>query len=196
MEIKDIINQVEGRSEFKEGNPGKSELAKTAIAFANDAGGTIFIGIKDNPRSIVGVDENNIMHLEEQVSNIIFDQCHPLILAEISILNIENKIIAGVFKKLGIMEQWGNGLKIISEDLKNYPEIEFKWSEPGIAFRVTFLKKNYEEDITLKTTLKTTRNITDLLGKYVVITRGELLNLLQNKLGESWEIIRLKLFCC
>ena len=104
-----------------------------------------------------------------------------------------HKIIAGVFKKLGIIEQWGNGLKIISEDLKNYPEIEFKGSEPGIAFRVTFLKKNYEEDITPKTTPKTTRNITDLLEKHVVTTRGELLNLLQNKLGESWEKVGGKL---
>ncbi|MEQ8225764.1 MAG: ATP-binding protein [Candidatus Eremiobacterota bacterium] len=106
---------------------------------------------------------------------------------------IRNKIIAGVFKKLGIIEQWGNRLKIISEDLKNYPEIEFKWSKPGIAFRVTFLKKNYEEDITPKTTLKTTRNITDLLEKHVVTTRGELLNLLQNKLGENWEKVGGKL---
>jgi len=34
-----------------------------------------------------------------------------------------------------------------SDDLKNYPEIELKWSEPGIAFRVTFRKKNYTPEM-------------------------------------------------
>ncbi|MFV9631799.1 MAG: ATP-binding protein [Methanosarcinales archaeon] len=56
---------------------------------------------------------------------------------------IRNKLIAATFKKLGIIEEWGNGLKIIFDDLKKYPEIELNWSEPGIAFRVSFSKKSY-----------------------------------------------------
>jgi ATP-dependent DNA helicase RecG len=50
---------------------------------------------------------------------------------------------APVFKKMGIIEQWGNGLRMISDEMKEYPEIDLKWSEPGMTFRVTFLKKNY-----------------------------------------------------
>ncbi len=38
-----------------------------------------------------------------------------------------------------------------SDDLKNYPEIELKWSEPGIAFRVTFKKKNHTPESAEKT---------------------------------------------
>ena len=44
--------------------------------------------------------------------------------------DIRNKILAPVFKKLGIIEQWGNGLKLIAEELQNYPEIDFDWREP------------------------------------------------------------------
>jgi ATP-dependent DNA helicase RecG len=57
--------------------------------------------------------------------------------------DIRNKVLAVVFKKLGIIEQWGNGLRLIAEELKKYPDIKFEWSEPGISFRVTFRKLNY-----------------------------------------------------
>ena len=46
--------------------------------------------------------------------------------------DIRNKIIAPVFKKLGLIDQWGNGLKLIFDELKEYPEIEFKWFEKGL----------------------------------------------------------------
>jgi predicted HTH transcriptional regulator len=42
--------------------------------------------------------------------------------------------LAPVFKKLGIIEQWGNGLRLIADELKKYPEILLTWQEPGIAF--------------------------------------------------------------
>lgn len=59
--------------------------------------------------------------------------------------DIRNKILAPVFKRLGIIEQWGNGLKIISAELQKYPEIGLDWKEPGIAFRVIFIKKNFRQ---------------------------------------------------
>ena len=44
MKIEDIIKQTEGcRLEFKEKLPTKAELGKTIIAFANDAGGVLYI---------------------------------------------------------------------------------------------------------------------------------------------------------
>jgi predicted HTH transcriptional regulator len=57
--------------------------------------------------------------------------------------DIRNKIIAPVFKKMGIIDQWGNGLKLISDELKKYPEIEFKWFERGMQFQVQFVKRDY-----------------------------------------------------
>ena len=56
----------------------------------------------------------------------------------------KNKVIAPVFKKLGIIDQWGNGLKMIAEELKQYPDIEFKWSEIGLSFQVQFVNKKYK----------------------------------------------------
>ena len=97
MNIKDIIKQPEGRRlEFKEVLPEKADLAKTIIAFANDAGGELFIGIKNDPREITGIPEEDLMPIEEQVSNIVFDRCYPTILPEITFLTDENKHIIRV----------------------------------------------------------------------------------------------------
>jgi predicted HTH transcriptional regulator len=54
---------------------------------------------------------------------------------------IRNKILAPVFKRLGIIEQWGNGLMIIADELQDYPHIKMEWKEPGISFRVVFTKE-------------------------------------------------------
>ena len=59
--------------------------------------------------------------------------------------DIRNKILAPVFKKLGIIEQWGNGLQLIAKEMERYSEIELQWSEPGVAFRVSFIKKGMPE---------------------------------------------------
>ncbi|CAN5665953.1 helix-turn-helix domain-containing protein [soil metagenome] len=60
--------------------------------------------------------------------------------------DIRNKVIAPIFKHIGVIDQWGNGLKIISNALKAYPEIEFKWFEKGLQFQIQFIKKNYQPE--------------------------------------------------
>jgi ATP-dependent DNA helicase RecG len=95
--LSEIINQPEGRRlEFKEMLPSNADLAKTIIAFANDAGGEFYLGIKDDPREIVGLDETKLIGIEEKITNIIHDQCHPIILPEITFLNLEGKHIIKV----------------------------------------------------------------------------------------------------
>lgn len=55
MRINEIIQQPEGRRlEFKETLPTVADLTKTIVAFANDAGGELFIGIRNEPREMVG----------------------------------------------------------------------------------------------------------------------------------------------
>ena len=55
MKIEDIIKQPEGRRlELKEQLPSGSNLVKTVIAFSNDAGGEIYLGVKDETREYVG----------------------------------------------------------------------------------------------------------------------------------------------
>ena len=36
-------------------------------------------------------------------------------------------------------------MKLIAEELQNYPEIGFEWKEPGMTFRVAFTNKNYRQ---------------------------------------------------
>ena len=90
----DILRQPEGRRlEFKSDLPTSADLAKTIISFANDAGGELFIGIDDKTREVVGIDEDRLTELEEKISNIIHDQCAPVILPEITFLRHEDKHI-------------------------------------------------------------------------------------------------------
>ena len=73
--IEEILRSPEGRTlEFKASLPKNSDLAKTVVAFANDAGGEIFIGIDDHHRP-VGMPEIDLPQIEEQLSNMIYDRC-------------------------------------------------------------------------------------------------------------------------
>lgn len=67
LKLTEIIQQQEGRKlEFKQSLPIKAELAKTVIAFAYDAGGSVYIGIKNTPRIIAGLPEDKLIEAEEQ----------------------------------------------------------------------------------------------------------------------------------
>ena len=58
-----------------------------------------------------------------------------------------NKVIAPVFKRLGIIDQWGNGLKLVATEMKRYPHVEFRWKEVGLSFQVQFIQKYYVSDV-------------------------------------------------
>ncbi|BAF70811.1 RNA-binding domain-containing protein [Nitratiruptor sp. SB155-2] len=97
MKLEEILKQPENRRlEFKETLPSKSDLCKSVVSFANDAGGEIYIGIKDTPREIIGVPEEDLLQLEEIISNIIHDSCYPLILPEISFINHNGKYVVKI----------------------------------------------------------------------------------------------------
>ena len=92
--VTEILQQPEGRRlEFKVSLPSSAELAKSIIAFANDAGGEFYLGIQDNPREVIGLVEESLIGLEEKISSIIHDNCAPIILPEIMFLNYEGKHI-------------------------------------------------------------------------------------------------------
>ena len=66
MKITELIQQPEGRTiEFKEQLPKKSDLNKTIVAFSNDAGGTLILGIQEKSRQIVGIPEDELVEYEE-----------------------------------------------------------------------------------------------------------------------------------
>lgn len=96
MEIleKIILNGLEGRRlEFKASFPMDNKIAKTAIAFSNGVGGKIILGVRDTTREVVGIEEQNIFKLEEQISQSIFDNCYPTIIPELTIHTYKNKTL-------------------------------------------------------------------------------------------------------
>ena len=222
MKITELIHQPEGRRiEFKESLPTGSDLAKTIVAFANDAGGELFPYAKIECARFKGssshefldqktVDGNiavqaeaaynfvlrhinrgatvkgvytesrweyPVVAIREALRNAVVHRDYSLAGKDIKVAiyddmleitspgnllpsidfnemearqsDIRKKVIAPVFKKPGIIDQWGNGLKLIADELKAYPEIEFKWFEKGlqfqVQFQVQFLKKVMEE---------------------------------------------------
>ncbi|WP_158860323.1 AlbA family DNA-binding domain-containing protein [Lunatibacter salilacus] len=68
--IKKIISRQEGlQLDFKQNLSSQSKIAKTIVAFANTAGGTIVVGISDNGKLIgIDVEEEKYM-VEEAIKN-------------------------------------------------------------------------------------------------------------------------------
>ena len=96
MVIEKFYNLENRKLEFKETLPSGDKIVRTAVAFSNDAGGEIYIGIKNEPREIVGVPEDELFKLEEQISSIIYENCNPTILADIISQKIDDKYILRV----------------------------------------------------------------------------------------------------
>lgn len=69
----------EGKNiEFKREIPKRHEkFLKDVIAFSNSTGGKIFLGIEDETNEVVGIGEQNLFKLADNISNMIFDSCIP-----------------------------------------------------------------------------------------------------------------------
>ena len=93
MNILKQIEQGESKTiEFKEKLPKNNSIVKTVIAFANTSGGKLIIGVRDN-KEIVGIQDENIFHLQDKIISLLFDSCQPNILPEIYTINIEDKLL-------------------------------------------------------------------------------------------------------
>lgn len=74
--------------------PRNSEkYIKTVIAFSNSSGGKIVIGIEDETRKIVGVDEKEVFQIMDSIANAVSDSCMPQIIPDITFQTIDNKCI-------------------------------------------------------------------------------------------------------
>ncbi|MDR3551329.1 MAG: ATP-binding protein [Candidatus Babeliales bacterium] len=90
--LKELLIRQEGKTlEFKENTQGLQKIVQTIIAFANTAGGTIVIGIKDKTKEIVGV--SNILQDEEKIASAVADSIHPLIFPSFDLHTWQNKDI-------------------------------------------------------------------------------------------------------
>ncbi|MFB2118800.1 ATP-binding protein [Parapedobacter sp. 2B3] len=115
MNLRLLVNQSESRRlELKQQLPKPMELAKTIVAFANDAGGELIIGVQDSSRKPIGVPENIKVAIFDDMMEITSPgKLLPSIdLDELKVhqSDIRNKVIAPIFERVGLMDQWGNGL--------------------------------------------------------------------------------------
>ncbi len=92
MNIIEKLHQLESRKlEFKRKFPSKSNILKTIVAFANGAGGELILGVADDDKKIVGVDDPLV--LEEKIASLIYDSVYPLISPFITVFNVQGKDI-------------------------------------------------------------------------------------------------------
>ena len=55
--------------------------------------------------------------------------------------DVRNKVLAPVFKRLGLIDQLGNGLAFIHDELKACLNVRMTWKEVGLSFQVAFVRK-------------------------------------------------------
>ena len=88
--IEQLLAENEGKTiEFKESTRSLNGILKTVVAFANSAGGTIVIGIKDKTEELIGV--ANPLFEEERLTNVISDSIHPLLTPDIEMVSMRSK---------------------------------------------------------------------------------------------------------
>lgn len=78
----------EGRQrEYKEYLPDYRGVIRTAVAFSNDIGGTIIIGVRDGSGEIVGLSDQQVETYLEEIPQALFDAiapaCRPLVTPKI-----------------------------------------------------------------------------------------------------------------
>lgn len=77
--LEQLLAREEGKTlEFKENSLPIQRIVQTAIAFANTAGGIILLGIKNNTKEVVGLE--NILQDELRVANAIAAAVFPLLI--------------------------------------------------------------------------------------------------------------------
>ena len=93
MKIQEILKQSEGKTlEFKRDISSLKPILKTLVAFANTAGGILFIGC-ENDGTVHGVPE--VLQAEESLANAIADSIRPAMMPEIEIYSHNDKPAVG-----------------------------------------------------------------------------------------------------
>lgn len=88
--IEHLLAKEEGKTiEFKANSDPIDGIVQAAIAFANTAGGTILLGIKDKTKEVIGLDD--ILKDELRVANAIATSVTPLLIPSIQFSTWRNR---------------------------------------------------------------------------------------------------------
>jgi predicted HTH transcriptional regulator len=86
---------LEGKTlEFKRDLSSPKNMLKTLIAFANTAGGCLIIGVEDESREVIGVEDP--LDEEERICNLIADNIKPRLVPNVELISIEDKTLLRV----------------------------------------------------------------------------------------------------
>ncbi len=95
MRIEELLTRNEDKTlEFKRDLTSPRNILKTIIAFANTAGGTVLIGIDDETKAILGLD--NPLQEQERLSNLIADSISPRLIPDVRIINWRGQTLLAV----------------------------------------------------------------------------------------------------
>jgi ATP-dependent DNA helicase RecG len=73
MNLMELINKGESKAlELKSRLPQHEKIAKTMVTFANTSCGKLIFGVHDQ-RQLVGISENNVFTLQDQITLLVFD---------------------------------------------------------------------------------------------------------------------------
>lgn len=93
--IAQLLSRPEGKTlEFKQDLSSPRNILKTLVAFANTAGGRLFIGVEDGSREVLGVE--NPLDEEERVCSLIADNIEPRLVPNVELISFEDKTLLGV----------------------------------------------------------------------------------------------------
>lgn len=102
------FDRVESRTlEIKEEIPGSYRaLIRTCVAFANDSGGDLIIGVRDNDLEIMGVPLVDVEKFLEDFPNAIHQAVNPTIIPQIKTHNIDGKYILSITIPMGMSKPY------------------------------------------------------------------------------------------
>ena len=82
--LEELLSKEEGKIlEFKENTKSLQKIVQTIVAFANTAGGTLVIGVKDKTKDVIGV--ANVLEEEEHLAHAIADSVSPLLIPSLQL---------------------------------------------------------------------------------------------------------------
>ncbi len=94
MTAEEILNGESKEVEYKELVPENSrKYTKTAVAYANCAGGLLIFGVGNNTWNVTGIPQEKVFEVADGISNAIIDSCEPMIDFDIKYQTIEGKTI-------------------------------------------------------------------------------------------------------
>jgi len=90
--IAQLIAMPEGKTlEFKRDISSPKNMLKTLVAFANTARGRLVIGVEDESREVLGVE--NPLDEEERLCNLIADSIEPRLVPNVEMVSFEDKTL-------------------------------------------------------------------------------------------------------